>query len=65
MLALGTNWTNDHDLIINTVLEERFTLANTVKNANLEIEKSKAIADQRLEGYRGLRQTFALLSTKL
>lgn len=65
LLALGTNWTNDHDLIINTVLEERFTLANTVKNANLEIEKSKAIADQRLEGYRGLRQTFALLSTKL
>lgn len=65
LLALGTSWTNDHDLIINTVLEERFTLANTVRNANLEIEKSKAIADQRLEGYRGLRQTFALLSSKL
>jgi hypothetical protein len=64
LLALGSNWTNDHDLIINTILEERFTLANTVKNANLEIEKSKAIADQRLEGYRGLRQTIALLGTK-
>ena len=65
LLALGSNWTNDHDLIINTVLEERFTLANTVKNANLEIEKSKAIADQRLDGYRRLRKTYALLESKL
>jgi hypothetical protein len=65
LLGLGSNWTNDHDLIINTILEERFTLANTVKNANLEIEKSKAIADQRLEGYRGLRKTFTLFQSKL
>lgn len=35
LLALGSNWTSDHDFIINTVLEERFTLANTIKNANL------------------------------
>jgi len=62
---LGRTWTNDHDLIINTILEERFTLANTVKNANLEIEKSKALADQRLEGYRALRQSHSLLTSKL
>ena len=40
-------------------------MANTVKNANLEIEKSKAIADQRLDGYRRLRKTYALLESKL
>lgn len=62
---MGSNWTTDHDFIINTVLEERFTLANTIKNANLEIEKAKSIADQRLDAYRGLRQTYALLSTRL
>lgn len=65
LIALGNSWTNDHDLIINTILEERFTLANTVKNANLEIEKAKAIANQRLEGYRSLRQSFALLQSKV
>jgi hypothetical protein len=65
LFSLGKTWTNDHDLIINTILEERFTLANTVKNANLEIEKSKAIADQRLEAYRTLRQSTALLQNKL
>ena len=62
---MGNNWTNDHDFMIYTVLTERFTLANTIKSANLEIEKAKAIADQRLEAYRGLRQTYALLSTKI
>ncbi len=40
-------------------------MANMVKQANLEIEKSKAIADQRLEGYRLLRQNVALATTRL
>jgi hypothetical protein len=65
LFTLGKTWTNDHDLIINTILEERFTLANTVKNANLEIEKAKAIADQRLEAYRALRQSHTLITSKL
>lgn len=64
LFSLGKTWSNDHDLIVNTILEERFTMANMVKQANLEIEKSKAIADQRLEAYRLLRQNLALSQTK-
>lgn len=47
-LSLGKVWTTDHELMINTVLEERFSMANMIKHANLEIEKSRAIADARL-----------------
>jgi len=65
LFSFGKTWTNDHDLIINTILEERFSMANMVKQANLEIEKSKSIADQRLEAYRLLRQNVALATTKL
>jgi len=31
----GGNWTNDHELIINTILQERFAMANLVRQANL------------------------------
>lgn len=48
LYSLGKTWTNDHELILNTILTERFTMANTIQKANLEIEKSKAVADQRL-----------------
>jgi hypothetical protein len=34
--------------MINTILEERFAMANMIKHANLEIEKSKSIANERL-----------------
>lgn len=34
---MGGNWTNDHELMLNTILEERFAMANLVKQANLEI----------------------------
>jgi len=40
-------------------------MANMVKQANLEIEKSKTIADKRLEGYRLLRQNVVLATTRL
>ena len=64
LFSLGKTWTNDHDMIVNTILEERFTMANMVKQANLEIEKSKAISEQRLEAYRLLRQNLAVSQTK-
>ena len=38
--SLGT-WSVDHQLMLNSFLQERFLMANLVKNANLEIEKSK------------------------
>lgn len=49
--SLG-NWTLDHQLMLNSFLQERFVMANIVKNANLEIEKAKAISEKRLEGIR-------------
>ena len=36
-------WSKDHQLMLNSFLQERFLMANLVKNANLEIEKSKSI----------------------
>lgn len=32
---VGGNWASDHELMLNTILEERFAMANLVKNANL------------------------------
>ena len=52
LTTLGGNWTTDHALMLNTILQERFTMANLIKNANLEIEKARAISDRRLEGLR-------------
>ena len=46
------DWTQDHMLMLNSFLQERFAMANIVKNANLEIEKSRQIGDKRLEGLR-------------
>lgn len=65
LFSLGKAWTNDHDMIVNTILQERFAMANMVRHANLEIEKSKAIADQRLEAFRTLKQSSLLLTSKL
>ena len=65
MYSLGKTWSNDHELMLNTILDERFTMANLLKDANLQVEKSKSIADQRGEAYRVLRQNHALTTTKL
>jgi hypothetical protein len=64
LLALGNTWSTDHELIVSTILEERFTMANMIKQANLEIEKAKSIADARLEGYRQIKQAYTLLTSK-
>lgn len=32
--TLGPNWTNSHDLMLSTILQERFILGNLVKSAN-------------------------------
>lgn len=45
--SLG-NWTLDHQLMLNSFLQERFIMANIVKNSNMEIEKAKAISEKRL-----------------
>ena len=43
----GGQWTGDHEIMLNTVLSERFAMANAVKHANSEIEKAKALADSK------------------
>lgn len=49
---LGGSWTSDHELILNTVLEERFAMAHLVKQANLEIEKVRTISDKRSQALK-------------
>ena len=40
-------------------------MANMIRHANLEIEKSKAISEQRLEGYRILKQATDVFGAKI
>jgi hypothetical protein len=49
---MGGSWTGDHELMLNTVLEERFAMANLVKQANLEIEKVRTISDKRAQALK-------------
>ena len=65
LYSLGKSWSTDHEIMFNTILQERFAMANMVKHANLEIEKSKSIADQRLEGYRILKQATDVFQAKV
>lgn len=62
---MGGNWTNDHELMLNTILEERFAMANLVKQANLEIEKVKSISDKRAAALREKETQFAQISKQL
>ena len=57
-------WTKDHQLMLNSFLQERFLMANVVKSANSEIEKSQTSGlrsveilrktEAENEAYRGL-----------
>lgn len=62
---MGGNWTNDHELMLNTILEERFAMANLVKQANLEIEKVKSISDKRAATLREKETQFLQISKQL
>lgn len=65
-------WTKDHQLMLNSFLQERFLMANLVKSANSEIEKSKSSGiksvetlrrtEAEIEAYKGL---FGKLKTSL
>ena len=65
LTTLGGSWTNDHALMLNTILQERFTMANLIKNANLEIEKVRAISDRRLEGLRKFKMLSSTYGEKV
>jgi hypothetical protein len=51
--SLG-NWTHDHQLMLNSFLQERFLMANLVKTANLEIEKARQSSSKTHESLRKL-----------
>ena len=62
---MGGNWAHDHELMLNTILEERFAMANLVKQANLEIEKVRAISDKRAAALREKETQFFQISKQL
>lgn len=41
-------WTRDHQLMLNSFLEERFLMANVLRNASADLKKTKAISEKRL-----------------
>lgn len=49
--SLGS-WSFDHQMMLNSFLQERFLMANLVKSANLEIEKSKNISMKSQDAIR-------------
>lgn len=65
LYSIGKTWSGDHEIMFNTILQERFAMANMVKHANLEIERAKTISDQRLEGYRILKQATDVFQAKV
>ena len=60
-------WTNEHELLLSTMLKERFALANLLRRSNLEIEKLKNVAEQRsiqLDSVsKSLKQTHSSLNS--
>jgi hypothetical protein len=58
----GGKWTTDHELMLHTVLGERFAMANAIKFANEEIEKAKALAEIKGLALREKEAQFQSLS---
>ena len=54
-------WSMDHQMMLNSFLQERFLMANLVKNANLEIEKTKTIASKREEAVKTYESQIGML----
>ena len=58
--ALGS-WSFDHQMMLNSFLQERFLMANLVKNANLEIEKAKSISLKSSDSIRAYESEIGVL----
>lgn len=48
-------------MMLNSFLQERFLMANLVRNANLEIEKAKSISSKRDESYQKFESEVGIL----
>ena len=59
--SLG-NWSYDHQLMLNSFLQERFLMANLGKNANLEIEKTKSIQMKREEDLKESQSQLTIMN---
>ena len=58
LLKYGKQWGTDHELILSTVLQERFTLANLLKHANAQIEANKKESDARFNMFNLINNAF-------
>ena len=54
MDSLGGNWAHSHELMLSTILAERFAMANLVKQANIEIERVQAISNANANAIKNL-----------
>ena len=48
----GGKWTSDHELMLHTVLTERFAIANVIKQANEEVIKAKELTEIKAHALR-------------
>ena len=55
------SWSMDHQMMLNSFLQERFMMANLIKGANLEIEKTKTIASKREEALKTFESQAGML----
>lgn len=46
------DWTIDHQLMLNSFLQERFMMAEIVHEANIKIDQANQTGEQRLEALR-------------
>jgi hypothetical protein len=58
----GGKWTTDHELMLHTILGERFAMANAIKYANEEIEKAKHLTELKGTALREKEAQFQSLS---
>lgn len=62
--SLGS-WSTEHQLMLNSFLQERFLMANLVKSANLEIEKSKSLQISNAESLRRYESDLEVYRTSM
>lgn len=63
--SLGGSWTTDHELMLSTILQERFTMSSMVNQANIEIEKAKAISSRNANALKELENKWLPLQKQI
>lgn len=47
MQTLGGNWGSDYEFLLANIIQDRISTANILNQANIEIEKARAISNAR------------------